>query len=243
MVVICPSRDLNFGDPTPEQEFVRERLVWIELAPERLPPTVPPLQRALGMLLLPEEQLPDCSKAIRAEVAGTSLDAEINDVIAALLMSRFSGRSVPEVCARGCKPIRDCAAGLAELPAAAGIPPPTGFLPSDQPAHSRRAPAFPLRAHPVPQRPRLFCRGCRSRRIGLASSPHVVISIYRIGPLQGPKLPMAHLLLAGLASHSTPLAQLPEAYQAFGPLVDILPIIPFFFLLLAFVWQASVGFR
>jgi photosystem II PsbK protein len=39
------------------------------------------------------------------------------------------------------------------------------------------------------------------------------------------------------------LAQLPEAYQAFGPLVDILPIIPLFFLLLAFVWKASVGFR
>jgi photosystem II PsbK protein len=52
---------------------------------------------------------------------------------------------------------------------------------------------------------------------------------------------MALTLLAGL-SH-TPLAQLPEAYQAFGPLVDILPIIPLFFLLLAFVWQASVGFR
>ena len=54
---------------------------------------------------------------------------------------------------------------------------------------------------------------------------------------------MAHLLLAGFASHSTPLVQLPEAYQAFGPSVDILPIIPLFFLLLAFVWQASVGFR
>jgi len=26
-------------------------------------------------------------------------------------------------------------------------------------------------------------------------------------------------------------------------LVDILPIIPIFFLLLAFVWQAAVGFR
>ena len=39
------------------------------------------------------------------------------------------------------------------------------------------------------------------------------------------------------------LAQLPEAYQAFAPLVDILPISPLFFLLLAFVWQASVGFR
>ena len=39
------------------------------------------------------------------------------------------------------------------------------------------------------------------------------------------------------------LAQLPEAYRAFVPLVDILPLIPVFFLLLAFVWQASVGFR
>ena len=39
------------------------------------------------------------------------------------------------------------------------------------------------------------------------------------------------------------LAQLPEAYQVFSPLVDILPLIPLFFLLLAFVWQASVGFR
>jgi predicted transposase YdaD len=101
VVVICPSRDLNFGDPTPVREFVRERLVWIELAPERLPPTAPPLQKALGMLLLPEDQLPACSKAIRAEVAGTGLAAEIDDVIAAILVSRFSGRTVPELCAMG----------------------------------------------------------------------------------------------------------------------------------------------
>jgi hypothetical protein len=53
------------------------------------------------MLLLPEEQLPDCSKAIRAEATGTSLDAEIDDVIAAILVSRFSGRTVPEICAMG----------------------------------------------------------------------------------------------------------------------------------------------
>jgi photosystem II PsbK protein len=39
------------------------------------------------------------------------------------------------------------------------------------------------------------------------------------------------------------LAKLPEAYSAFSPLVDVLPIIPVFFLLLAFVWQASIGFR
>jgi photosystem II PsbK protein len=39
------------------------------------------------------------------------------------------------------------------------------------------------------------------------------------------------------------LAKLPEAYTMLNPLVDVLPVIPVFFLLLAFVWQASVGFR
>jgi len=39
------------------------------------------------------------------------------------------------------------------------------------------------------------------------------------------------------------IAQLPEAYAMFKPLVDVLPVIPLFFLLLAFVWQAAVGFR
>jgi predicted transposase YdaD len=101
VVVICPSRDLNFGDPTPVREFVRERLVWIELAPERLPPTAPPLQKALSLLLQPEDQLPACSKAIRAEAAGTDLAAEIDEVIAAILISRFNGRTVPEICAMG----------------------------------------------------------------------------------------------------------------------------------------------
>ena len=101
VVVICPSRDLSFGDPTPVQEFVRERLVWIELAPERLPPSAPPLQKALAMLLLPEDQLPAYSKAIRAETAGTGLAAEIDDVISAILVSRFRCRTVPEICAMG----------------------------------------------------------------------------------------------------------------------------------------------
>ncbi len=39
------------------------------------------------------------------------------------------------------------------------------------------------------------------------------------------------------------LAKLPEAYSIFGPVVDVLPVIPIFFLLLAFVWQAAVGFK
>ena len=101
VVVICPSRDLNLGDPTPVQEFLDRRVVWIELQPERLPPSAPPLQKALAMLLLPEDQLPACSKAIRAEAVGTDLAAEIDDVIAAILVSRFNGRTVPEICAMG----------------------------------------------------------------------------------------------------------------------------------------------
>jgi len=39
------------------------------------------------------------------------------------------------------------------------------------------------------------------------------------------------------------VSRLPDAYVAFSPVVDVLPAIPIFFLLLAFVWQASVGFR
>ena len=66
---------------------------------------------------------------------------------------------------------------------------------------------------------------------GLTSGPHVVASI-------------DCLVATTMVNAALPLlAQLPEAYRAFGPLVDILPLIPVFFLLLAFVWQASVGFR
>ena len=39
------------------------------------------------------------------------------------------------------------------------------------------------------------------------------------------------------------LSKLPGAFAVFGPLVDVMPAIPVLFLLLAFVWQASVGFR
>jgi photosystem II PsbK protein len=39
------------------------------------------------------------------------------------------------------------------------------------------------------------------------------------------------------------LAKLPEAYSIVDPIVDVLPLIPVFFLLLAFVWQAAIGYR
>nr|YP_010032305.1 PsbK [Schizocladia ischiensis]QOW07512.1 PsbK [Schizocladia ischiensis] len=39
------------------------------------------------------------------------------------------------------------------------------------------------------------------------------------------------------------ISKLPDAYTIFSPIIDILPIVPVLFLLLAFVWQAAVGFR
>lgn len=43
--------------------------------------------------------------------------------------------------------------------------------------------------------------------------------------------------------NDTYFGKLPEAYAIFDPVVDVMPVIPVFFLLLAFVWQAAVSFR
>nr|YP_010225658.1 photosystem II protein K [Grevillea robusta]UDD74509.1 photosystem II protein K [Grevillea robusta] len=56
-------------------------------------------------------------------------------------------------------------------------------------------------------------------------------------------------IFALICFHSTPhsssffFAKLPEAYAFFNPIVDVMPVIPVFFFLLAFVWQAAVSFR
>nr|YP_010616049.1 photosystem II subunit K [Nephelium ramboutan-ake]WAU47407.1 photosystem II subunit K [Nephelium ramboutan-ake] len=44
-------------------------------------------------------------------------------------------------------------------------------------------------------------------------------------------------------SSSFLFAKLPEAYAFLNPIVDVMPIIPVLFFLLAFVWQAAVSFR
>nr|YP_010905392.1 photosystem II protein K [Tillandsia andrieuxii]WIL81405.1 photosystem II protein K [Tillandsia andrieuxii] len=45
------------------------------------------------------------------------------------------------------------------------------------------------------------------------------------------------------SSSSFFFAKLPEAYAIFNPIVDVMPVIPVLFFLLAFVWQATVSFR
>nr|AUD57881.1 photosystem II protein K [Landoltia punctata] len=50
-------------------------------------------------------------------------------------------------------------------------------------------------------------------------------------------------LNSALSSSSVFFGKLPEAYAIFNPIIDIMPVIPLFFFLLAFVWQAAVSFR
>ena len=101
VVVLCPSRQLHFGDPAPVAEFVEHRVRWIELLPAVANPTGPALVQALALLVQSEQELPASSAALRARVADTNRAAEIDDVIAAILVARFSGRSIQELCAMG----------------------------------------------------------------------------------------------------------------------------------------------
>ena len=50
-------------------------------------------------------------------------------------------------------------------------------------------------------------------------------------------------LSSTLYSSSFFFSKLPEAYALFNPIVDIMPVIPVLFFLLALVWQAAVSFR
>ena len=101
VVVICPHRSLNFGRPQAVAEFVRERVHWIELEPAATDPTASPLLRALALLVQPEEQVPASSAALRQQVAGTDQALPLADVIAAIVITRFNGRSLKELCAMG----------------------------------------------------------------------------------------------------------------------------------------------
>nr|NP_041898.1 photosystem II protein K [Euglena gracilis]P31481.1 RecName: Full=Photosystem II reaction center protein K; Short=PSII-K; Flags: Precursor [Euglena gracilis]AAB70509.1 PSII K-polypeptide [Chloroplast transformation vector pEZC2040.2]AKL82352.1 photosystem II 3.9 kDa protein [Euglena gracilis var. bacillaris]CAA50085.1 PSII K-polypeptide [Euglena gracilis] len=54
---------------------------------------------------------------------------------------------------------------------------------------------------------------------------------------------MSFITLNNFFNTNTFFGLLPEQYAPFDPLIDVLPIIPVLFFLLAFVWQASVKFR
>lgn len=57
------------------------------------------------------------------------------------------------------------------------------------------------------------------------------------------KLFLVFLVGGFMMQFMTVMASLPDGYELFDPLVDLLPVIPVLFLLLAFVWQAAAGFK
>jgi len=113
VVVICPHRRLNFGRELAVVEFVRERVHWIELEAAAAEPDAPPLLRALALLVEPEEQVPKRSAAIRRQSAGTPEAAGLADVIAAIVITRFNGRSLEELCTMGGITLEDLSQSVA----------------------------------------------------------------------------------------------------------------------------------
>lgn len=103
VVVITPTRQLHFGAEEPVAEFLKHRVRWVELLPEHWPPNASLFQRLLGLLLESEAQIASSSSQLRQQAAATGLSwaAELDDVIAAILVTRFPSRSIPEVCAMG----------------------------------------------------------------------------------------------------------------------------------------------
>jgi hypothetical protein len=91
----CPRRDLGFGDPVPVEEFLERRVRWIELDPSRQPSDASLLQRALGLLLVPEGRI----ASTVGELCGQAEGAVLLEVITAIVVTRFKGRSVEDLCA------------------------------------------------------------------------------------------------------------------------------------------------
>ena len=71
------------------------------------------LRRALALLVQPEEQVPASSAALRQQVAGTDQALPLADVIAAIVITRFNGRSLKELCAMGGITLEDFSQSLA----------------------------------------------------------------------------------------------------------------------------------
>jgi len=113
VVVLCPSRQLNFGDPSPVIEFLEKRVQWLELLPSRQAADAPLLLQALGLLVQAEDQVAAAAKELRVKATGTAVAADLSDVITAIVVSRFSGRSILELCAMGGITIEDFSKSVA----------------------------------------------------------------------------------------------------------------------------------
>ena len=101
VVVICPHRQLDFGDPTPVREFLDHRVHWIELQPRDGAAPREPLTQVLSLLLQPEGQLRELTDGLRQRASTDPSTAEVLPLIPAILLARFNDRPLQEICAMG----------------------------------------------------------------------------------------------------------------------------------------------
>jgi len=69
--------------------------------------------QALGLLIQAEDQVAAAAAELRLKAAGTAVASDLNDVINAIFISRFSTRSIQEVCALGSFTIEDFSKSVA----------------------------------------------------------------------------------------------------------------------------------
>jgi predicted transposase YdaD len=110
VVVITPSRQLNFGASEPVAEFLECRVQWVELLPERWLAGAPLFQRLLALLVRPEAEIPEAVRQLRQQApAATPLEAssELLTLIPTILLARFTDRPLQEICAMAGLTIED----------------------------------------------------------------------------------------------------------------------------------------
>ena len=98
VVVICPHRELKFGNPEPVREFLEHRVQWIELQPRDGSPPATPLALVLSLLLQPEEDVPSITSSLREQARSDTRAAEVLPLIPAIVLTRFCDRPLPEIC-------------------------------------------------------------------------------------------------------------------------------------------------
>ena len=110
VVVITPSRQLNFGASELVAEFLECRVQWVELLPERWLAGAPLFQRLLALLVRPEAQLSEAVRELRQQApAATPPEAssELLTLIPTILLARFTDRPLQEICAMAGLTIED----------------------------------------------------------------------------------------------------------------------------------------
>ena len=72
MVVITPSRQLNFGASEPVAEFLACRVQWVELLPERWRAGASKFHRLLALLVRPEAELQEAVRELGNDTPGAT---------------------------------------------------------------------------------------------------------------------------------------------------------------------------